>query len=66
MKSIKLMADHHYRSNDLVRTKDGERCKLVNVGDWIFTSNSYIPTDYDSVSMNATSNYVIADCEITL
>lgn len=66
MKSIKLIADHYYQSNDLVRTKDGERCKLVNVGDTIFTSGSYIPTDYDSVSMNSTSNYVIADCEITL
>ena len=64
MKSIKLIADHYYRSNDLVRTKDGERCRLVNVGDIIFTSTSYISTDYEHINFNSTDNYVIADCEV--
>jgi len=64
MKSIKLIADHYYQSNDLVRTKEGERCRLVNVGDIIFTSNNYISTDYDHRLINGTENFVIATCEV--
>lgn len=66
MKSIKLIADHHYQSNDLVRTKTGEKCLLVDIGDSIYTSGSHISTDYDHRLINGTDNFVIADCEVSL
>lgn len=67
MRSIKLIADHSYEVGDMVRTKTGKKCVLVDIGDIIFTSGSYIPTTHDHRRMNGTENFVIATCdEVTL
>ena len=64
MKCIKLTANSFFEVGDMVRTKTGERCKLVDIGDTIYTSGSYISTDYEHRPINGTENFVIADCEV--
>jgi hypothetical protein len=64
MKTIKLIADYFYETGDLVRTKEGKRCLLLDISDTIFTTGSYMPTSYISSSIDGTSNYVIATCEV--
>lgn len=64
MKTIKLVANYFYETLDMVRTKEGERCLLLNVGDTIFTSGSYMPTDHDHILFTGNDNYVIAICEV--